>query len=214
MKCEHPSIRPARTLALAAAVLILGAAAAPLSAADANTLKSIDVRPLAGQQLQLTLHLTAPAPQPLSFTIDNPARISIDLPHTALAPSGQPIWQEAATRSARALLRLAQLGIGTRNILTDAAIRNAMILHAAFQERDARLPGGNRPRDRDLRLTETPCRDLPQDESDRAICGQQEGELQSPCPVCRAGHRQHPGPPFHRRSVHVFSPAFPVVRPR
>jgi xylonate dehydratase len=58
--------------------------------------------------------------------------LGLSLPHTALAPSGQPLWQEAATRSARALLRLAQLGIGTRNIMTDAAIRNAMILHAAF----------------------------------------------------------------------------------
>lgn len=58
--------------------------------------------------------------------------LGLSLPHTALAPSGQPIWQEAAARSARALLRLAQLGIGARDILTDAAIRNAMILHAAF----------------------------------------------------------------------------------
>jgi putative YjhG/YagF family dehydratase len=58
--------------------------------------------------------------------------LGLSLPHTALAPSGQPLWQEAATRSARALLRLGQLGIGTRDILTDAAIRNAMILHAAF----------------------------------------------------------------------------------
>jgi len=58
--------------------------------------------------------------------------LGLSLPHTALAPSGQPIWQEAAARSARALLRLAQLGLGARHILTDAAIRNAMILHAAF----------------------------------------------------------------------------------
>jgi putative YjhG/YagF family dehydratase len=58
--------------------------------------------------------------------------LGLSLPHTALAPSGQPLWQEAATRSARALLRLAQLRMGTRDILTDAAIRNAMILHAAF----------------------------------------------------------------------------------
>ena len=58
--------------------------------------------------------------------------LGLSLPHTALAPSGQPLWQEAAARSARALLRLAQLGIGTRDILTEAAIRNAMILHAAF----------------------------------------------------------------------------------
>jgi putative YjhG/YagF family dehydratase len=58
--------------------------------------------------------------------------LGMSLPHTALAPSGQPIWQEAAGRSARALLRLMQLGMGTREIVTDAAIRNAMVVHAAF----------------------------------------------------------------------------------
>jgi len=56
----------------------------------------------------------------------------LSLPHAALAPSGQPIWLDAATRSARAILRMAQLGIGTKDVLTDAAIRNAMVLHAAF----------------------------------------------------------------------------------
>ncbi len=58
--------------------------------------------------------------------------LGLSLPHAALGPSGQPIWLDAATRSARAILRLAQLGIGTRDILTDAAVRNAMVLHAAF----------------------------------------------------------------------------------
>ncbi len=58
--------------------------------------------------------------------------LGLALPHTALAPSGQPVWLDAAARSARALLRLAQLGLGTNAILTDAAIRNAMVLHAAF----------------------------------------------------------------------------------
>ncbi len=58
--------------------------------------------------------------------------LGLALPHTALAPSGQPVWLDAAARSARALLRLAQLGLGTDAILTDAAIRNAMVLHAAF----------------------------------------------------------------------------------
>ncbi len=85
MKCSNSSNRAASPIALAAAALMLGAAAAPLRAAETNTLKAIDVRPLPGQQLELTLHLTGPAPQPLSFTIDNPARISIDLPHTTLA---------------------------------------------------------------------------------------------------------------------------------
>jgi putative YjhG/YagF family dehydratase len=58
--------------------------------------------------------------------------LGLSLPHSALAPSGQPIWLDAAARSARALLRLHQLDLGTRAILTDAAIRNAMVLHAAF----------------------------------------------------------------------------------
>jgi putative YjhG/YagF family dehydratase len=58
--------------------------------------------------------------------------LGLSLPHTALAPSGHPVWREGATRSARALLRLAQLGLGTRDVLTDAAMRNAMVVHAAF----------------------------------------------------------------------------------
>ena len=58
--------------------------------------------------------------------------LGLSLPHAALAPSGQPIWLDAAARSARAILRMAQLGMGTNDVLTDAAIRNAMVLHAAF----------------------------------------------------------------------------------
>jgi xylonate dehydratase len=58
--------------------------------------------------------------------------LGLALPHSALAPSGQPIWLDAAGRSARAILRLRQLGLGTRDILTDASIRNAMVVHAAF----------------------------------------------------------------------------------
>ena len=58
--------------------------------------------------------------------------LGLSLPHSALAPSGQPIWLDAAARSARALLRMAQLGLGTSDILTDASIRNAMVVHAAF----------------------------------------------------------------------------------
>ncbi|MBV8404887.1 MAG: AMIN domain-containing protein, partial [Gammaproteobacteria bacterium] len=65
---------------------VLGAlGAAPALAADNPALQSIDVQPLSGQQLQLVMHLSGPAPQPLSFTIDNPARVSFDLPNTTLA---------------------------------------------------------------------------------------------------------------------------------
>jgi type IV pilus assembly protein PilQ len=58
---------------------------APALAADEPALQAIDVQPLPGQQLQLTMRLSGPAPQPLAFTIDNPARISVDLPNTTLA---------------------------------------------------------------------------------------------------------------------------------
>jgi putative YjhG/YagF family dehydratase len=58
--------------------------------------------------------------------------LGLALPHTALAPSGAPIWLDAARRSARALFRLHQLRNGTSDILTPAAIRNAIVVHAAF----------------------------------------------------------------------------------
>jgi putative YjhG/YagF family dehydratase len=58
--------------------------------------------------------------------------LGISLPHSALAPSGQPIWLEMARQSARALVRLAERGISLRHVLTDASLRNAMAVHAAF----------------------------------------------------------------------------------
>jgi type IV pilus assembly protein PilQ len=75
-------------LAWAAGMLVaVGARAADTApaAASANTLQTIDVQTISGNQLQLTLHLSGPAPEPLTFTIDKPARISLDLPNTTLA---------------------------------------------------------------------------------------------------------------------------------
>ncbi len=57
--------------------------------------------------------------------------LGMTLPHSALAPSGQPIWLDIATRSARMLQVLVDRGIHMRNVLTDAAIHNAMMVHAA-----------------------------------------------------------------------------------
>ena len=54
------------------------------------------------------------------------------LPHSALAPSGEPVWLELARRSATALQRLHLLGISVGHILTAAALENAMLVHAAF----------------------------------------------------------------------------------
>lgn len=54
------------------------------------------------------------------------------LPHSALAPSGEPVWYDLAHRSALALLRLKALNISLANILTQAALENAILIHAAF----------------------------------------------------------------------------------
>jgi putative YjhG/YagF family dehydratase len=57
--------------------------------------------------------------------------LGIALTHSALAPSGQPIWLDIATRSARALAQMASRGQAMRHLLTEAAVHNAMVVHAA-----------------------------------------------------------------------------------
>jgi type IV pilus assembly protein PilQ len=71
---------------LAAAAAWALALALSTSAARAQDLKleAIDVQPLPGQQIELRLRTNGTAPEPMTFTIENPARISIDLPNTAL----------------------------------------------------------------------------------------------------------------------------------
>ena len=56
----------------------------------------------------------------------------LSLPHTALAPSGQPVWLDAATRSAQAVASMIQTGTSVANLLTEEALHNAMVVHAAF----------------------------------------------------------------------------------
>ena len=58
--------------------------------------------------------------------------LGMSLTHSALAPSGHPIWVDMARRSARAVTRLEQRGLKISDILSDASIRNAMVVHAAF----------------------------------------------------------------------------------
>ena len=52
--------------------------------AEEVTLEGIDYSVLVGGKTQIQLSFTGPAPQPGSFTIDNPARLAIDLPSTKL----------------------------------------------------------------------------------------------------------------------------------
>jgi type IV pilus assembly protein PilQ len=69
----------------AMALIALTAISLTARAADPVQLQSIDVQTLSGQQVQLKLHMSGPAPEPLPFTIDKPARIAFDLPNTTLA---------------------------------------------------------------------------------------------------------------------------------
>lgn len=54
--------------------------------------------------------------------------LGLTVPHAALAPSGQAIWLDVATRTAEAIR---SAGVSSREIVTDAAIENAMLVHAA-----------------------------------------------------------------------------------
>ncbi len=81
-----------RTAMIGAMVLVaLSALTFKANAADALKLEAIDVQTLAGQQVQLKLRLSGPAPEPLPFTIDKPARIAFDLPNTTLALASRRI---------------------------------------------------------------------------------------------------------------------------
>lgn len=65
-------------------MLSLFMAVAPVQAQDGRRLESIDVQSLPGQGVELRLRMNQAAPEPMSFTIDDPARIAIDLPDTVI----------------------------------------------------------------------------------------------------------------------------------
>ena len=57
--------------------------------------------------------------------------LGLCLPHSALAPSGQPVWLDIASRSAEAIVQMEQAGLSTKDIVTADAVHNAMAVHAA-----------------------------------------------------------------------------------
>jgi putative YjhG/YagF family dehydratase len=58
--------------------------------------------------------------------------LGMALPHSALTPSGEPIWLDMARRSALALLRLSDAQMPLSSILTAESLENAMLVYAAF----------------------------------------------------------------------------------
>ena len=79
-----------------------------------NQLKNIDVRALAGNQLELQLEMTGPAPEPLIFTIDEPARIALDLPETSSALKSR---RQDVGKGALDTILVAEAGNRTRVVL-------------------------------------------------------------------------------------------------
>ena len=60
-------------------------------AQGANRLESVQAASLPGNKIEVTLRLSDTAPQPLTFTVDNPARIALDLPDTSVAMSSRRV---------------------------------------------------------------------------------------------------------------------------
>jgi type IV pilus assembly protein PilQ len=87
---SHVNLRrpePGRRLRVTALVALAGALAfaAQAALAQATTrLTKVELQPQPGNQIEVKLVLDGPAPQPVAFTIDNPARLAIDLPGTAV----------------------------------------------------------------------------------------------------------------------------------
>ena len=74
------------------AVMFLGLVAARTALAQgSNRLEDIRANVTAGNKVELTLRLSDTAPQPLTFTVDNPARIALDLPDTSVAMTSRRI---------------------------------------------------------------------------------------------------------------------------
>lgn len=70
----------------AALLLVCGLSA---NAQESNRLQDIQVQSLPGQRVELKLILSGTAPEPLAFTIEDPARIALDLPETTLGLSSR-----------------------------------------------------------------------------------------------------------------------------
>jgi type IV pilus assembly protein PilQ len=87
---SHVNLRrtePGRRLRVTALVALAGALAfaAQAALAQATTrLTKVELQPQPGNQIEVKLVLDGPAPQPVAFTIDNPARLAIDLPGTTV----------------------------------------------------------------------------------------------------------------------------------
>ena len=110
----NQTLRMAVSLMLQMLVVSLFSVTSAVAQDGENQLKNIDVRALAGNKIELRLDLTGPAPEPLTFTIDEPARIALYLPETSsvLESRRQDIGQGALDT-----ILVAEAGNRTRVVL-------------------------------------------------------------------------------------------------
>ena len=76
-------------LAAVTQVLLFMVCGYTANAQEGNRLQDIQVQSLPGQRVELKLITSGSAPDPLAFTIEDPARIALDLPDTALGLSSR-----------------------------------------------------------------------------------------------------------------------------
>jgi type IV pilus assembly protein PilQ len=135
------------------ALLVASAGGLPRAHAQDATVKleAVDVQTLPGQQLQLTLRLSGPAPEPLSFTIDNPARISLDLPKTALALPSRRI--DVRSGGLDTILRLLpyQTKVSGNNIIVNIGSALAPAATGATDARPAAVDRAAAPSAREIK---------------------------------------------------------------
>ena len=113
----HRSYATLSGLALLAVCLVLAFPAAAQQ--GPNALNSVSFTTLPGNRLQIALTMSGPPPEPQTFTIDNPARIALDLPNTKnnlatrVVPIGVGLARSISTAEAqgrtRVVLNLASL---------------------------------------------------------------------------------------------------------
>ncbi|HSD53868.1 MAG TPA: type IV pilus secretin PilQ [Burkholderiales bacterium] len=85
-RVSRPGAQRALGLAAVAALAGMLALAAPAAWSQAGTrLEKVELVPQPGEQVEVRLVLDGPPPAPVTFTIDNPARLAVDLPGTTLA---------------------------------------------------------------------------------------------------------------------------------
>ena len=125
-KTNSLTIRNLLAKFLACFILLISGYITP-ALANTNTIEAIRYSTLPGNRIQVSIDMSAPAEKPLSFTIDNPARIAFDFPNIIsklqrrVQPIGVGVAESVTTITAknktRVIINLSELS--PYNVSTD-----------------------------------------------------------------------------------------------